>query len=138
MFLYKLEYYKGILFLTTNRVVQFDEAILSWIYILLRYKGSNRVARRQVYRNFLSWAATSSRDADVTDKELEELAIYTLNGQQVSYLTESLAFASLTSFLDKEYHVRSSSFCKKGEEQDRTSTHKEGCEGEWEVFLGVL
>jgi hypothetical protein len=86
VFLRKLEYYEGILFLTTNRVAQFDEAILSRIHILLRYEGLNRVARRQVWRNFLSRAATSSGDADVTDTELEELAIHELNGRQVSYL----------------------------------------------------
>ena len=84
VFLRKLEYYKGILFLTTNRVAQFDEAILSRIHLLLRYEDLTRVARRQVWRNFLSRVATSS----LIEKELEELAISPLNGRQVSYLTK--------------------------------------------------
>jgi hypothetical protein len=129
VFLRKLEYYEGILFLTTNRIAQFDEAILSRIHLLLRYENLTQVARRQVWRDFLSRAATSS-GVDVTEKELEELAISPLNGRQVSCLTKTLAFVSLISHSDKEYHVRSSGFCEKGEEQDRTSTHKESSEGE--------
>jgi hypothetical protein len=37
VFLRKLEYYSGILFLTTNRAGTIDEAFKSRIYILLRY-----------------------------------------------------------------------------------------------------
>jgi hypothetical protein len=48
MFLRKLEYYEGILFLTTNRIAQFDGAILSRIHLLLRYENLTQVARRQV------------------------------------------------------------------------------------------
>jgi SpoVK/Ycf46/Vps4 family AAA+-type ATPase len=110
VFLRKMEYCQGILFLTTNRVAQFDAAILSRIHLMLRYDDLSKAARKQVWRNFLSWATTSSGDADVTAKELEELACYKLNGRQVCYLTESPAFVSLTVFLDKEYHVRGSGF----------------------------
>jgi SpoVK/Ycf46/Vps4 family AAA+-type ATPase len=106
VFLRKLEYCQGILFLTTNRVSQFDEAILSRIHIMHRYEDLTKDARRQVWRNFLS----SSGDAAVTDKELEELVIYKLNGRQESYLTESSAFVPLTFFSDKEYHVCGSGF----------------------------
>jgi hypothetical protein len=138
VFLRKLEYYEGILFLTTNRIAQFDEAILSRIHLLLRYEDLTQVARGQVWRNFLSRAATSSGGVNVTEKELEELATSPLNGRQVSYLTKTLAFVSLISLSDKEYHACSPGFCEKGEEQDRASTRKEGSEGEREVFPGVL
>ena len=39
VFLRKLEFCTGILFLTTNRVSEFDEAILSRIHLLLRYNN---------------------------------------------------------------------------------------------------
>jgi SpoVK/Ycf46/Vps4 family AAA+-type ATPase len=110
VFLRKLEYCQGIIFLTTNRVSKFDEAILSRIHLMLRYDDLTKDAREQVWRNFLSWTTTASGDADVTGKELDELAIYKLNGRQVCYLTESPAFVSLTSFSDKEYHVCGSGF----------------------------
>ena len=89
VFLRKLEYCQGILFLTTNRVSHFDIAILSRIHLMLRYNDLTKDAREHVWRNFLSWATTSSGDADVKAKELEELACYKLNGRQASYLTES-------------------------------------------------
>ena len=41
-------------------------------------------------------------------------------------LSESLAFVSLISFLDKKYHVRGSGFRGFREEQGRISTRKEG------------
>ncbi|KAF8540209.1 P-loop containing nucleoside triphosphate hydrolase protein [Trichophaea hybrida] len=95
VFLRKLEYYEGILFLTTNRVSQFDEAILSRIHLMLRYDDLTKDVRKQVWGNFLSRATTSSGDADVTDKELEELAIYKLNGRQIkNIMSAAQAFAS--------------------------------------------
>jgi hypothetical protein len=130
VFLRKLEYCQGIIFLTTNRIAKFDEAILNRIHLMLRYEDLTKEARRQVWRNFLSWATTSSGDADVTAEELEELAIYKLNGRQVGYLTSPSAFVSLTFFSDKEYHVRGSGIRDEGEEQDKIFTRKEGCEGE--------
>jgi hypothetical protein len=77
---------------------------------MLRYKDLTKDVRGQVWRNFLSWAITSSGDVDVIDKEIEELAIYKLNGRQVSYLTLPSAFASLTFFSDKEYYICGSGF----------------------------
>jgi hypothetical protein len=45
VFLYKLEYCKGIIFLTINRVLQFDEAVLSRIHLTLRYNDLNKATR---------------------------------------------------------------------------------------------
>lgn len=42
MFLRVLEYYKGLLFLTTNRVGSFDEAFVSRIHLALYYPGLNK------------------------------------------------------------------------------------------------
>jgi hypothetical protein len=46
VFLRKLEYYEGILFLMINRAAQFDEAILSRIHLLMRYEDLTQVVRR--------------------------------------------------------------------------------------------
>jgi hypothetical protein len=37
IFLQKLEYYKGIIIFTTNYIKDFDDAILSRIYIAIKY-----------------------------------------------------------------------------------------------------
>jgi hypothetical protein len=96
VFLRKLEYCQGIMFLTTNRVSQFDDAILSRTHLVLRYDDLNNDARKQAWGNFLSRAITSSGEAKVTDEELGQLASNKFNGRQVSYITEYLAFVLLT------------------------------------------
>lgn len=53
---------------------------------MLRYDDLTKVAREHVWRNFLSLTTTASGDVDVTGKELDKLAIYKLNGRQVSCL----------------------------------------------------
>jgi SpoVK/Ycf46/Vps4 family AAA+-type ATPase len=46
VFLRKLEYLEGIMFLTTNRVSEFDEAILTRIHLMLRFDELNSNARK--------------------------------------------------------------------------------------------
>ncbi|KAF8847944.1 hypothetical protein BDZ45DRAFT_606652, partial [Acephala macrosclerotiorum] len=95
LFLRKLEYCKGIMYLMTNRVSQFDEAILSRIHLMLRYDDLRKDARMQVWEDFLSRAITSSGEADVTDKELDQLASNKFNGRQVkNIMSAAHAFAS--------------------------------------------
>ncbi|KAH6696515.1 hypothetical protein BKA61DRAFT_497926, partial [Leptodontidium sp. MPI-SDFR-AT-0119] len=45
VFLYKLEYYKGVIFLITNRVSKFNLAILNRIYLILRYNNLSKYTR---------------------------------------------------------------------------------------------
>ena len=49
-----LEYYDGILILTSNRVGTFDEAFKSRIQLSLRYKRLQRHQRKQIWLNFMS------------------------------------------------------------------------------------
>lgn len=53
IFLRVLEYYEGIMFLTTNRVQTFDAAFQSRIHISLEYKELDVKSRRKVWDNFL-------------------------------------------------------------------------------------
>lgn len=52
-FLRAMEYYKGILFLTTNRVGTFDEAFISRINLTIYYTPFSTKARREVWESFL-------------------------------------------------------------------------------------
>ncbi|KAI2681206.1 hypothetical protein DTO013E5_9139 [Penicillium roqueforti] len=47
VFLRKLEYYRGLLFLTSNRGIQFDEAILSRIHLTIEYEDLTRESSAQ-------------------------------------------------------------------------------------------
>ncbi|KAI9653671.1 MAG: hypothetical protein M1831_005699 [Alyxoria varia] len=53
VFLRALEYYQGIMFLTTNRVRDFDPAFQSRIHISLEYPDLNADSRRSVWASFL-------------------------------------------------------------------------------------
>lgn len=53
-FLRKLEYYQGILFLTTNRVGTFDEAFLSRIDVPIYYPEFNEAQRVGIWNTFFS------------------------------------------------------------------------------------
>ncbi|CUS10315.1 unnamed protein product [Tuber aestivum] len=89
IFLRLLEYFQGILFLTTNRVETFDEAFQSRIHIALRYNDLDKKARRVIWNTFLGMVAREESGSNcelrdvVNDEELEGLARHQLNGRQI-------------------------------------------------------
>ncbi len=86
MFLRKLEYCEGIIFLTTNRVSDFDEAILSRIHLMLKYDELGIGARSQIWEHFLYRARTSQGGAVMAREEMDRLATTDFNGRQVGLL----------------------------------------------------
>jgi hypothetical protein len=78
IFLRTLEYYQGIMFLTTNRVKHMDEAFHSRIHVSLEYPPLDRPARLNVWNGFLD------RDGhDVTRAQIERLAKLEINGRVI-------------------------------------------------------
>ncbi|KAJ3835210.1 AAA family ATPase [Lentinula raphanica] len=53
VFLRVLEYYQGILILTTNQIAQFDVAVQSRIHIAIRYEGLDKKQTVSIFRGFL-------------------------------------------------------------------------------------
>jgi SpoVK/Ycf46/Vps4 family AAA+-type ATPase len=51
-FLRRMEYFKGLLFLTTNRVGQIDDAFISRVHIAIGYPSLGEEARRKVWNGF--------------------------------------------------------------------------------------
>ena len=80
VFLRHVEYYRGILFLTTNRVNAFDEAFLSRIHVALHFRELAPDARRQVWRAFLRKVSSTLADSD---DALDALAAREVNGRQI-------------------------------------------------------
>lgn len=80
IFLRVLEYYQGILFLTTNRITTFDDAFKSRIHVPLRYSNLPFASRRQIWKTLL---AKVEDGADVDDADLDVLGQHALNGRQV-------------------------------------------------------
>ncbi len=80
VFLRMLEYYEGVLFLTTNRVDHIDTAFQSRIHISLEYDELSITSRRHVWSNFL---AASSQAHSFSDHDLDELAAHAMNGREI-------------------------------------------------------
>jgi SpoVK/Ycf46/Vps4 family AAA+-type ATPase len=80
IFLRVLEYYDGILILTTNRVGTFDEAFKSRIQLAVHYPTLQRPERERIWKLFLD---PIKDEAEVTDSDLWNLAIHPLNGRQI-------------------------------------------------------
>lgn len=79
IFLRTLEYYEGILFLTTNRVKNMDPAFQSRIHISMEYPDLDKAARTQVWKNFLDRGIKHELSA----AEIEKLADVEINGRQI-------------------------------------------------------
>ncbi|KAI0672123.1 P-loop containing nucleoside triphosphate hydrolase protein [Trametes maxima] len=67
VFLRHVEYYRGILFLTTNRVTAFDPAFLSRIHVALHFGELSAAARAHVWRAFLRKARVPTHRGDGED-----------------------------------------------------------------------
>lgn len=101
IFLRLLEYFQGILFLTTNRVETFDDAFQSRIHVALRYGELTTAAKRTVWKMFLDKVKTmecrgiagsdASADgsspkvqrAEFSEAEYDDLARCSMNGRQI-------------------------------------------------------
>lgn len=94
IFLRLLEYFQGILFLTTNRVETFDDAFQSRIHVALRYGDLTPKAKRSVWKMFLEKVQEKQGQrlqmAQFSEKDFDALARHNLNGRQVCCLLFSL------------------------------------------------
>ncbi|KAF8797499.1 P-loop containing nucleoside triphosphate hydrolase protein [Phlegmacium glaucopus] len=92
VFLRHVEYYRGILFLTTNRVKTFDEAFLSRIHVALHFHELSHESKVQVWKAFISKIGAS---ASITPEQISKLAMRDINGRQIknaARTAQSLAF----------------------------------------------
>lgn len=80
-----LEYYPGILILTTNRVATFDEAVKSRIHLPIHYPNLDEDQRVEIWGNFLELLKRSKERVDFEDLRLNlpHLARRALNGRQI-------------------------------------------------------
>jgi SpoVK/Ycf46/Vps4 family AAA+-type ATPase len=85
VFLRTLEYYDGILILTSNRVGTFDEAFKSRIQLSLHYPSLDYFQRKQIWTNFIKRLEDLDVSIDAADiyKTVPELARHEMNGRQI-------------------------------------------------------
>lgn len=80
-----LEYYRGILFITTNRVKTIDEAFRSRTHVALHFRELTTDAKAQVWSSFLEKVGITvgGEDGRITHENLEALAAREINGRQI-------------------------------------------------------
>ena len=89
-----MEYYEGILILTTNRIKMFDVAVQSRVHLAVRYQDLSPTDRHKVFMNFYNQLTTENCD------ELKKLKDYiddfdeNFNGRQIrNVFSSALALA---------------------------------------------
>jgi len=97
IFLRMLEYFQGVLFLTTNRVVTFDEAFQSRIHIGIRYGELDIKARKSIWKLFINKVRVlpGVDVAEIIEEDYSKLANFAVNGQEVLFSLSHLSFSVL-------------------------------------------
>ncbi|KAJ6601315.1 P-loop containing nucleoside triphosphate hydrolase protein [Mycena vulgaris] len=87
IFLRQLEYYQGILILTTNLIDQCDPAFESRIHFSIHYPDLGFDSRRQIWQTF--FAKAMKNPSDITPESLDRLAKLPMNGRQIKNIISS-------------------------------------------------
>lgn len=87
IFLKELEYFSGIVFLTTNRLGTFDQAMKSRIHLALGYTPPDMEIRRQIWTQVLESIPKDEMGIEDIDDEITSLLQKTLNGREISNAT---------------------------------------------------
>lgn len=78
-----LEYYEGILILTTNRVETIDYAFRSRIHVSIAYPPSSEDARRELWNTSITRANRSQSPEWLTTEFLDRLVQKKVNGREI-------------------------------------------------------
>ncbi|KAG7451615.1 P-loop containing nucleoside triphosphate hydrolase protein [Guyanagaster necrorhizus] len=101
-----LEYHRGVLFLTTNRISSFDEAFLSRFSIAIKYRELDCAGRYVVWRKFFEMAGSTiiedevvsvaEGSSNVSRVDLETLAQKNFNGRTIKNIIRTAQALALS------------------------------------------
>ena len=91
VFLRQLEYYRGVMFLTSNRINDFDTAFESRIHLTIHYPPLDTPSRLHVWKTFVQMGEQESR---LIDSDLETLAKIEVNGRQIKNIVKTARLLS--------------------------------------------
>ncbi|KAK8128975.1 hypothetical protein PG984_010083 [Apiospora sp. TS-2023a] len=90
VFLRCLEYYRGILFLTSNRVGTFDDAFISRIHVVIYYEDLGEPQRRQIWKQFFDKLERERKNSIIVESRAKHFVIndsemrkMTWNGREI-------------------------------------------------------
>ena len=141
VFLRTLEYYQGLLFLTTNRIGVFDKAFKSRIHLAIHYPALDAPKRKELWRFFLGRIGDGTAlrlldQANLLDAIIDE----PINGRQIKNVVRT-AHALATSqgkiVSLGELHIALRAMKRFDADFSEASRHREesldgGCEGQLE------
>ncbi|KAH7014439.1 uncharacterized protein B0I36DRAFT_338730 [Microdochium trichocladiopsis] len=95
VFLRMLEYYRGMLFLTTNRRDDFDDAFFNRIHVTLKYNELDVASRTNIWRHHLQRATRDNKERSLWTEEMyETLGRIQLNGRDIkNYVRVAYTYA---------------------------------------------
>ncbi|UKZ81381.1 hypothetical protein TrVFT333_009153 [Trichoderma virens FT-333] len=109
VFLRVLEYYEGILILTSNRVGTFDEAFKSRIQLAVHYSSLSTHQRTKIWGNFLKRLKELNEEGiDFLDLEdnIEQLASREMNGREIrNAITTARQYARWERQQDRDFKL---------------------------------
>jgi hypothetical protein len=103
-----LEYHRGVLFLTTNRIKTFDEAFLSRFSIAIKFNELDKAGRYSVWRKFFELAGCHIEGSEdeftkvdaskttISTDDLDELAEKPFNGRTIKNLVRTAQALALS------------------------------------------
>lgn len=101
-----MEYYEGIIFLTTNRIGVFDQAFKSRVHLAIYYPKLSRTSRKSLWYLFLSHSSVESAEALKANGTLDQIADEELNGRQIKNVVRSAHSLALSeNSLIQSHHV---------------------------------
>ena len=84
IFLKELEYFSGIVFLTTNRLGSLDPAMKSRIHLAMGYSPPGIDIRRQIWTRYLSLVPEDATEIEDVDDTVDSLVGEKLNGREIA------------------------------------------------------
>jgi AAA+ superfamily predicted ATPase len=83
VFLRRLEYFQGVLIMTTNRKRTINAAFDSRIHFKLHYKELDSESRYTIWKNCLENTPAGLEKGDIGEEDVRKLAELRLNGRQI-------------------------------------------------------
>lgn len=83
VFLRALEYYNGVLILTTNRVTTLDAAFRSRIHLGIKYQPLSAAARREIWRTFIEKSEDCDKTSCLDEEFLDTLLEHQIDGRKI-------------------------------------------------------
>ncbi|KAI0184387.1 hypothetical protein EV127DRAFT_464469 [Xylaria flabelliformis] len=91
----KLEYFQGVLILTTNRKDDFDHAFKSRIHVTISFPELSPDSRSKIWRALIQANEGVKRDESWTDEAFDKLGEYDINGRTIkNILRTAVAYAN--------------------------------------------